>query len=150
MIEETWVYGWDLALAEIKKMGGLKRFKSVLFSMMFKNPPYPCEFCILHEGRKLLGAFTCEFIAHDDTYGVSNLWYIGDFDTAEGTHGMARELLERFMRKKSNRFYLCCWDNTAARFWYHMGKAYNLSVTEIGKSKYNMPVLQFGPREAHV
>ena len=122
------------------------RFKSTLFKTMFKNEQYPCEFMILHDGPTLLGMMTYYFKASVPEYGLTDIWLIGDFDTTRGTKGMATEMLDWFIKNKGDRFYLGCWDDVAEKFWMYMASKFDLSVSRIGTTKFNTPVLQFGPR----
>lgn len=146
MIDESWLHGWNEAKKYVRNHGGLSRFKSVLFKQMFKNKPYPCEFLILHDGPTLMSMMTYCFKASVPEYGLTDIWFIGDFDTAKGTHGMASEMLYRFIRSKGDRFYLGCWDDVSLSFWNHMADKFNLTVSRIGTTYFNTPILQFGPR----
>lgn len=143
MIEISWINDWAEARACIKRLGGCGKFKSVLFRQMFAKGPYPCKFLILTEGGRLRGAMTCWYSRRSVAPSVHHIWMVGDFDTAKGTHGMGRKLLETFMQAHGRRFTLGCWDDVAERFWRHMADAYGLSVSEIGKTPWGYPRLLF-------
>ena len=145
MIEHSVIHGWNEARKYVRNHGGYTRFKSNLFKQMFKNGPYPCEFMVMHDGPTLLGMMTYCFKASVPEYGLTDIWFIGDFDTTRGTKGMATKMMEWFLQNKGNRFYIGCWDNVAEKFWMHMAVKLNLSVSKIGTTKFDTPILQFGP-----
>lgn len=143
--DEWHTTSWDSALKRIRRLGGLHAFKSVLFKQSFEQNHYDCEFMILSAKGKLKGAMTYWFEEWNETYKVGPIWHIGDFDTAQGTSGMAHPLLSRFMDLYGSTFYLWCWDKTAEKFWRHMGRRYSLSVRKIGMTPWGTAVLLFFP-----
>jgi hypothetical protein len=143
--DEWHTTSWDGALKRIRRLGGLHSFKSVLFKQSFERAHYACEFMILSVKGKLKGAMTYSFEEWNETYRVGPIWHICDFDTAQGTGGMAHVLLSRFMDLCGSTFYLGCWDKVAEKFWRHMGRRYSLSVRKIGMTSWGTPVLLFCP-----
>lgn len=123
---------WNKARARISALRG--KFKSSVFRNAFKLKPYSCDFLILSDGDRLLGAMT---------YWMEDKHcHLGDFDTAAGTHGAGNLLFERFLRDHREKIILWCWDENAESFWRYMGKKNLRPARKIGLTPFGTTKLQ--------
>lgn len=144
MVQCTWIRDWGEAKRLVRSLKGT--FKSNLFRKSFQKGSkcYPFESLVIHDGRRFYGVLTCRYIRNTVAPGVHHVWHIGDVDTAVGTKGYGRMIVEEFIKKHGSRFYLWCWDDVATRFWIHMANSLGLPIQPVGTTPWGTDTVLIG------